>query len=99
MLCLLLVPLLDLLLSRCVGVLFFQLLVFPLLLLLEFLPFLFLLRQLLFLLLLIFLVQLRAACIRSVGFCSRWKVGRMDWGTGSRNWEGAAALALQSRHA
>src|ERR1700730_8278983 len=64
---LLLVLLLHLLLCRFTGVLLRQPLMFLLLLLLEFLPFLFLLREYLFLLLLVFLVQLRVACVWSAG--------------------------------
>jgi len=65
---LLLVLLLHLLLCCFTGVLLRQPLVFPFLLLLEFLPFLFLLREYLFLLLLlILLVQLGVACVPHKG--------------------------------
>ena len=82
---LLLVLLLHLLLCCFTGVLLHQPLVFPILLLLEFLPLLFLLREYLFLLLLVFLVQLRVACVRSTGSRRGRKVARMDRRAGSRS--------------
>jgi hypothetical protein len=56
LLCLLLMPLLDLLPPGFVRALSCELLMFPFLLLLKFLPFFFLLRKQLFLLFLVFLV-------------------------------------------
>jgi hypothetical protein len=82
---LLLVLLLHLLLCRFTGVLLRQPLMFLLLLLLEFLPFLFLLREYLFLLLLVFLVQLRVACVWGAGALRGRKVLRMDGRAGSRS--------------
>jgi hypothetical protein len=64
---LLLVSLLHLLLSRFIGMLLGQALMFLILLLLEFLPLLFLLSEYLFLLLLVFPVQLWVACVWSAG--------------------------------
>ena len=64
LLCLLLMALLDLLPLSLIGILSVELLVFPVLLLLKFLPILLLLGVKLFLLFLIFLVLLGISCVR-----------------------------------
>jgi hypothetical protein len=85
LLCLLLMPLLYLLLSRFITSLSREPLVVLLLPLLEFLVFLFLLRVELFLLLLVFLVLSNVSRAWRNGPWMRWKVLRVDCIRGARD--------------
>jgi hypothetical protein len=86
---LLLVLLLQLLGPHGISLLFRQLLMFLILLLLEFLPILILRRDYLVLLLLVFLIQLGVPCIRGCGAFDRrhfFGMGRRSGASGGRDW-------------